>query len=265
MEYVEYPIADVLKPFVKVIWSMDSDAALPAGSPMRILPDTCVELVFHYKDPYQTTFSDTSVAVQPRSMVVAQMKRFIEIAPRGKTGIFAARFSAVGAYHFFSVPMKEIANRETGLTYVWRELADELEEKLLCAESNDERSEILQHYLRIQLSRNGYADRVIEFCLAEITRSHGQATVDDLARKSGLSNRQLLRRFDKCVGLSPKEFARIRKFIHALDTINSRPNTSFTETAYRAGYYDQAHFIHDFRKLSGMTPSEYAASRNVVY
>jgi len=265
MQYKEYKIADPLKPFVKVIWSMEDDSYRVNGFPIHILPDSCVELVVHFSDPYKTTFSDNTISLQPRSFVVAQMKSFMKIQSYGKTGFIAVRFSALGAYHFFSVPMKEIVNAEIGLRNVWHDLAPEIEGKIYDAANTHQRSQIIQSYLLLQLSRNGYIDKAIDFCINEIKRSKGQISVEALADKAGISNRQLLRRFDKCIGLSPKEFVRITKFISSLDLINYSKDRTLTEIAFDSGYYDQAHFIHDFSGFSGMTPADYMASSNAVY
>jgi AraC-like DNA-binding protein len=265
MQYQEYDIAETLRPFVKVIWSMESDSNVLDETPMHILPDTCVELVVHFQDPYKTTFSDSSISVQEQSFVVAQMKSFMKIQARGKTGLIAVRFSALGAYHFFGIPMKEIANAETGLKNLWKDIAPQMEERIFLANTTQQRAQIIQSYLKIQLSRNGYIDKGIGFCVNEIKLAKGQISVDTLSDKAGISNRQLVRRFDKCIGLSPKEFIRISKFIGSLDMMNYIKGKSLTDVAIDSGYYDQAHFIHDFREFSGMTPSEYVASSNVVY
>lgn len=265
MLYQEYEIVEPLKPLVKVIWSMESDFQVLDGPPMHILPDTCVELVVHFSDPYKTTFSDNSISVQEQSFVVAQMKSLMKIQPNGKTGFIAVRFSAVGAYHFFGMPMKEIANCETGLRRLWKDMAPEIEEKICFAKTTLQRAQIIQRYLRIQLSRNGFVDKAIEFCVNEIKQAKGQMPVEALADKVGISNRQLVRRFDKCIGLSPKEFSRITKFICTLDMMNAVKNKSLTAIGFEAGYYDLAHFIHDFKEFSGMTPTDYLVSSNVVY
>jgi len=265
MEYQEYEITEALRPYIKVIWSMESDADVFGGTPIHILPDTCVELVIHFSDPYKTTRSDNSFSIQEQSFVVAQMKSFMKIQPNGKTGLIAVRFSALGAYHFFGIPMKEIANGDVGLRNLWKDMAPEIEDRIFLAENTQRRSRIIQNYLQLQLSRNGFIDKGIEFCVNEIKHANGQISVDTLADKAGISNRQLVRRFDKCIGLSPKEFIRITKFISSLDRMNFAKNQSLTEIAVDSGYYDQAHFIHDFRKFSGMTPTDYLASTNVVY
>lgn len=265
MHYQEYEISEPLKPFVKVIWSMEDDVHVVNGFPIYILPDSCVELVVHFRDPYKTTFSDNTTSIQQQSFVVAQMKSFMQIQSHGKTGLIAVRFSALGAYHFFGMPMKEIVNSEAGLRNVWQELAAEVEERIYHAVNTQQRSQIIQHYLLLQLSRNGYIDKGIEFCVNEIKSTKGQISAERLADKVGISNRQLVRRFDKCIGLSPKEFIRIIKFISSLDMINQSKNKSLTEIGFESGYYDQAHFIRDFKEFSGMTPTDYQASSNVVY
>lgn len=244
---------------------MEADSHVVNGAPIYILPDSCVELVVHFSDPYKTTFSDNSISIQQQSFVVAQMKSFMQIQSHGKTGFIAVRFSALTAYHFFRMPMKEIVNSETELRNVWQGLAAEIEEKIYHAANTQQRSQIIQSYLQLQLSRNGYIDKGIEFCVKEIKSVKGQISVETLADKVGISNRQLVRRFDKCIGLSPKEFIRITKFISSLDMMNYSKNKNLTEIAFDSGYYDQAHFIHDFKAFSGMTPTDYMASPNVVY
>jgi len=265
MIYQEYPVSEILKPYVKVIWSMERDSSVFNDPPIHILPDTCVELVVHFGDPFKTMFSDNSTSIQARSFVVAQMKSFMKIQSSGKTGIIAVRFSALGAYHFFDIPMKEIANQEVGLRNLWTDLAVEIEEKINLAKTTHHRSEIIQWYLQLQLSRNGYIDKGIEFCVNEIKSVGGQISVEALSDKVGISNRQLVRRFDKCIGLSPKEFIRITKFISSLDMMSYSKRKNLTEIAFDSGYYDQAHFIHGFKEFSGMTPTDYIASSNVVY
>ena len=74
----EHPVPLALAPFVKCIWSQESDGPILDASRERILPDSCVELVIHFQDPFRTHFADGTNALQPHSFVVGQMKRFLE-------------------------------------------------------------------------------------------------------------------------------------------------------------------------------------------
>jgi len=263
MVYQEYLISEPLKSYVKVIWSMESDECW--APPMRILPDSCVELVIHFNKPYRTTFSNNTTAVQPQSFVVAQLKNFIEIEPHGKIGMMSVRFTAQGAYHFFGMPMKEIANGFVDLKNIWNKLAEEIEDRIVCCHDNNQRNNIIQYYLLKQLYKNNKEDATLDRCLNLIYSLKGQVRADEIASRIGLSNRQLVRKFNDSVGLSPKEFSKIIKFIGSLNYLRSHANSNLSAAAYECGYYDQAHFIHDFKEYSGLTPSQFLTLENVVY
>jgi AraC-like DNA-binding protein len=263
MVYQEYPIAEPLRPYVKVIWSMEDEESW--APPMRILPDSCVELVVHFRQPYKTTFSNNISEVQPQSFVVAQMKNFIEIAPNGKIGMVCVRLSAQGAYHFFRLPMQEIANGFTDLNSVWKGVAKDIEERIAECRNTEKSIHIIQQYLLLQLTKSGKADIAVDHCLNLIYSAKGQVRVEDLASKAGLSNRQLARKFNASIGLSPKEFSRIIKFISSLRYLKQTNIQYLSEAAYDCGYYDQAHFIHDFKEYSGLTPTEFLKLDNVFF
>jgi hypothetical protein len=171
MAYAEYPIAPDLKPFVKVIWSMESDPGDVSKFSMRILPDSCVEMVIHYAQPFTTTFSNGQQKVQPASFVVAQMKSFIELVPTGSFGFMSIRFSAQGAYHFFCLPMKAITNDVVQLQDVWKSTSDTLTDKVQSARNGIERSVTIQNFLIHQLKKNSYFDKAVDYSIGELYQS----------------------------------------------------------------------------------------------
>src|SRR4030095_6558404 len=129
----EYRVRPALAPFVKCIWSQESDRAIFETERERILPDSCVELVIHFRDPFRTHFADGTNGLQPHGFVVGQMKRFLEIEPAGRMGFIAVRFHARGAYLFFQRPLSEVAAGIVDLQDVWRDRACELKERIALA------------------------------------------------------------------------------------------------------------------------------------
>lgn len=104
-----------------------------------------------------------------------------------------------------------------------------------------------------RLAKNEHYDTV-DRCLRLIDANRGQTNVAKLAPHLGVSNRQLSRRFQHVVGLSPKKYARVSRFLHVLGLLSdSSPHTS-TETAMACGHFDQAHLNHEFREMAGMAP-----------
>ena len=261
--YREYRIFDELRPYVTLVWSMETEQ--PASlAPIRILPDNCVEFVIHFESPYRTTFQNGHTFVQPTSLIVGLMKQSFVMGPAGKVGFVAARFSAWGAYHFFSFPLKEVSNSFVNLQDLWKPRAKEIEARI-CAEKNTfKRVDRLQEILLNQLWRNSHRDRTLDYSLSLIHQTKGLMSVRDLAMSVGCTERQLRRKFDSRVGLSPKEFSRIVRVRQALQSLRLGPDKLLTDISHECGYFDQSHFIRDFEEFTGLTPSEYLDNAGTV-
>jgi AraC-like DNA-binding protein len=261
----EYPVNPLLAPFVKCIWSLESDNCFFGAARERILPDSCVELVFHCRDPFLTHFANRTTARQPQAFVVGQMKRFLEIEPAGRIGLIAVRFYARGAYLFFHRPLSEVAAGVVDLQNVWTERATVLTERIGLARDMEERVRILEQELLRLLAQDGRFDKTTDRCLQMMETTEGQISISRLAANVGVSNRQLTRQFQQTVGLTPKHFARISRFLNVLRRLSEGRYKSLTETALACGYYDQAHLNHEFREMAGMAPGELFTFPNVAF
>jgi len=93
----------------------------------------------------------------------------------------------------------------------------------------------------------------------------GLAAVKELAEVSHISERQLNRRFKDGLGMSPKEYLAMTRFMHALSNIKKHPQLSLTELAFESAYFDQSHFIHSCRLYSGLSPGELRSRKNIVF
>jgi AraC-like DNA-binding protein len=261
----EYAVHPALAPYVKCIWSFES-LGRPCGEAReRILPDSCVELVFHFHDPYRTYFANGESALQPRSFVVGQMRQFLEIAPEGRAGLLAVRFFARGAYLFFQRPLSEVAAGVVDLQDLWRSRAREWTERIALARDMAERVRFLERILLSLLRGNGRTRPAVDRALRLIEGSRGRLRIDDLADEVGVSNRHLTRQFQSAVGLTPKAFGRVARFLHAVELLAAKKHAALADVAHDCGYYDQAHFIHEFRELAGMSPGQLPGFPNVSF
>ena len=265
IRFREYQVHPSLAPFIKCIWSQESDDDVFDAGRERILPDSCVELVFHFRDAFRSHFADGTTGLQPQAFVVGQMKRFLEIEPEGRIGLVAVRFYARSAYLFFQRPLSEVAAGIVDVADIWKNRASELTERIALAGDMATRVQLIEEALLALLHQNGNRDYTIEECLRRITAHRGQFSVTQLAKDLGVSNRQLTRRFQSMVGLSPKEFSRVSRFLHVLSCLRDGRYSSLTETALACGYFDQAHLNHEFREMAGMTPGELFSFPNVAF
>jgi len=261
----EYPVHTTLAPFVKCIWSVESDRPIYDAPRERILPDSCVELVVHFGDPFRSHFANGRSDLQPRSFVAGQMRNFLEIEPAGRMGLIAVRFHARGAYLFFPKPLSAVSAALVELENVWGKCAIDWTERIALARGMPERVRIVEDVLLALLRQKDRFDRTVDRCLYLIDTAGGQVRVAQLASEVGLGSRQLTRRFENAVGISPKEFARVSRFLSGVRRLRGSSRQTLTETALECGYFDQAHFNHDFREFAGMTPGEFFSSPNAVF
>jgi transcriptional regulator GlxA family with amidase domain len=115
----------------------------------------------------------------------------------------------------------------------------------------------LDHLLSVHAIAAAGRDPVVDAALATLARSGGAMAVRDLAARAGLSTRQLERRFRRQVGLPPKPMAGIMRLQQAFTLLAAGSAPPLTEVAHRCGYFDQSHFIRDFRRVAGLPPSRF--------
>jgi AraC-like DNA-binding protein len=99
--------------------------------------------------------------------------------------------------------------------------------------------------------------RCVEYAVSNIIRAPSRQRLHQLSEKIGYSQKHFINLFTQQVGVSPKQYLKIMRFQNVVNTIENRPWTHWSNIALENGYYDQAHFIHDFKRFSGFTPNEY--------
>lgn len=256
MNYQIYTPSQELQPFVKCFWSLDDDEKkVPVKQ--RVLPDGCMEMIFHYGDLYRQYFEDGSSIIQPRSFVFGQITRYIEIAPTGISGIFSARFLPDGISPFLKMPVTQLENKAVSLKDIFNEDGNILEEKVLNATNNDDRIRQIETFLLSKLTEQNTIDAITKSCVDIILQSQGQIGITTLAGKMNIHRRNMERKFTSVIGISPKQLAKVARLQATLKMLGQKKFTNLTEIAYENGYFDQAHFIKDFKEFTGINPKSF--------
>jgi AraC-like DNA-binding protein len=250
MHYAEHAPAPALAGRVRY-WRLLGSKGAHELEPVP--PDGCVELIVHLGDPFVVR-DGGRVVVQPRVLVAGPGTRPIELAPSGRSDVIGVRFEAGAGAALFGGDMDALVDRVPALDELAPELARGMAEEL--ADADDWRA-VLDRRLGAVL---GEPDAEIAAAVARIRAEHGRVALDELARASGLSSRQLERRFRAAVGYGPKLLARIARFQHAWQLAAAHPAASGAAIAARAGYFDQAHLVRDFRQFTGEPPRRFLES-----
>ncbi len=256
MFYREFQPHTVLKKYIHCYWILENYCKPDAPEPQRILPDGSMELIFHFKDPVQRRTNGAGFELQAPATVSGQIKHFIQLQLTGKMGVLGVRFRPAGALPFLRMSMSELAEKVHSVDLIWGRIGKELIEQVLSASRHRQRIQFIEKFLLKSIERPN-SDALVSETVSEIVRCGGELTVDDLMRKMKISARQLERRFNEHVGLSPKRFSRIVRFQNIFRIASQQATRNLTEVSHHAGYYDQAHFIREFKEFSGLLPSEY--------
>lgn len=258
MEYTTHEPQPDLSTFVKCYWTLEAPSeAVPERQ--RIVPDGCMEMLFHYGDLYHQYTSPDEYIVQPRCFVFGQITTPLEIAPSGATGIFSVRFHPDGFTPFASLPLSEMENRAVPLIELFGNEGDVLEKQMLKASSTEERIQIVESFLLGRLLTSETVNKVVKSGVDVLLQLNGQVSVDELTEQLNINRRQLERKFSSVIGLSPKQLSKIIRLQSTLKMLSNKQFTSLTSVAYEGNYYDQAHFIKDFKEFTGMSPKHFFA------
>jgi AraC-like DNA-binding protein len=171
-----------------------------------------------------------------------------------------AAFRRGGGFPFFRLPAGELHNAQVSLDVLWGAKAAELRERLLEAQTPDARFQILEQALFEQAARFT-RHPAVALALTEFGKVPQPRKIGDVTDQIGLSPRRFIQVFNDEVGLTPKLFCRVRRFQEVLRVIRQKPVIDWAGVASDCGYFDQAHFIHDFRAFSGINPTTYAAHK----
>lgn len=258
MLHLSYTPRAPLNQFVERMWLV-ADGQSPRRE--RILPSGTIELVVNLRQdqvrldrtmqcPYVQTFAGAVVSgPYSAAIVIDAMQHAL---------MMGVHFRPAGASAVLGVPSAHVTDAHVDVAALWGDgAARELRERLCSATTHRGRFLYLERELMQRLAGNRSLHAVVPYAL-ECFGPHGSnASVADVARRSGFSHRRFLTIFRSEVGLPPKEFCRILRFQHVHAVARRTGRINWTELALTCGFYNQAHLANEFKRLSGLTPTQY--------
>lgn len=255
MRYQIYPPPPALAHIVRFYWVYEIDGI--GGQPYvyRSLASGMAEMVFHYKGRFSELDHDGHPA-NDFSHLHAQTGKSRRFETLEDFGIFGAYLYPDALPQLTGHSAQQLTDQMPDLVAVWGAQGRILEEQIMAAADDQNRCALLSRFLLRRLQDARQPDLRAQAAIHAAIRGDGLTTVQGLADTFNLSPRQLERQFAAHAGFSPKRFLRILRFQAAVAHYGDR-NLPLTDIALACGYYDQAHFIHDFKQFSGYTPREF--------
>ncbi|HEX4808926.1 MAG TPA: AraC family transcriptional regulator [Bryobacteraceae bacterium] len=246
------PCAQALAPFVASFHYHEGELAATVE---RILPTGQVHLMVNLDEDEFRTYSGLDCATVHRTdgaVLAGPHGRSTAIDTREQRRLIAVEFKLGGAAAFLRMPISEACDQVVELDNVWGGDGGLLRERLCEVPTPIAKFRVLEAVLRKRLVRPW--DPAIA---AAISLLDSGASVAEARSRVGLLPKTFVRRFREQVGLAPKRFSRVRRLQSIVGAVRRPADVDWCMVAAEHGYTDQAHFIHDFRDLTGITPTAY--------
>jgi AraC-like DNA-binding protein len=258
--YVHRPAAP-LDRFVESLWYWNGPQ--PTHAKDRLIPTGAASLIINLNEDEVRNYTganDDVVERFPGAVLVGAHSRYAVIDSQEQCAVLGVSFRPGGAWPFFDAAPDELHNDHAGLRDLWGSAGAALRERILAAPTPHAKLHLLAAELLERAMRPLVRRPEIDFALGQLTmRPHSQA-IATLSADVGLSARRFTRLFTLQVGLTPKLYARIRRFELVLKRLNCGA-IDWANVAQQCGYFDQSHLIRDCKTLCGYTPTELAQRR----
>ena len=247
----------ILAPYIRRYWALENTLDEGETCVQRIIPTGLTELLLYFHQRPKVLHNDKSLS--HNVALYGHHNDFYDIELTGKYSLFSIMFEPQGLMQFFKFPLYEICNRNVPLQYLNGQDGRDLEEKMAEANTFQQRVFIAETYF-YNLLKNSYADfgfRRMNHIVELIKRTTGNISIPQMASEACLSRKQFERIFSEHIGISPKQYLKIVRFQFVLFLKQQNADLNMTELSCDGGYFDQSHFINDFKSLCGSTPKQY--------
>ena len=231
----------------------------------RFLPDGHANLVFDLTDQPKYIYDNaTLVKTQAcRDVWFSGIRRkFITIPSRRDSEMLIVNFRRGKAYPFIKFPMNELTDKVVDAELVLPDEIRGIRRALQDIRAVDKKFGYVEKQLLRLFEATLYHHPLVDFAANLIVRSPNTTNIEMVAKKTGYSQKHLIRLFKQHIGLTPKSFLKVLRFQKAIQEIEIKKSIHWSDIAYDCGYYDQTHFIEDFKSFSGFTPTQYLQSKN---
>ncbi len=170
--------------------------------------------------------------------------------------MMGVQFKAGGAFAFFGGSARDFEDAHISLIDIWGRAAERLHQRLVQAPTPEDKIEILFQEMARRFSEQT-RHPAVEIALRLFNLFPHKMSVTAVAREAEVSPKKLISLFAEEVGMTPKAYLRVSRFQQVVARVHVAPRVDWMEVVERHGYYDQPHFIREFKEFSGFTPTEY--------
>ncbi|MEO1254779.1 MAG: AraC family transcriptional regulator [Bacteroidota bacterium] len=249
MQQIRIPKSSLLRQVINFLFYCEFEEGDTSGEWLSIFPNVttnmiiCLENKMEFPKGYQDTGVSISCTTIANMRIVSKL-RFVQV-----------QFKPFGIHAFKGTPMSDLVNSMLDLEFLFKPSeCERIKDRLSSAGNISD----MFHYLEIFLEKRLKAveiDKRLPISIELLNQNH--ISLDAVSEEVCLTSRGFRKLFTSQVGLSPGYYKKIARFNAAASQISTNPDVSLTTIAVENGYYDQSHFIRDFRQFAGISPKVY--------
>jgi AraC-like DNA-binding protein len=221
----------------------------------KIIPDGFPEIIFHYRDAYKINIGGTWED-QEKQLLAGQIRKYFFLENTGESGMFGIKLKPYAVTQLFGIDMKTIVDTVIPLPAQIRPPLSLVATQLNDGFVVEQIVELCESVLKNIVGTRTNPQNGIEEAIHLISTRNGMVTIQELINHCRLGERQLERLFRKYIGLSPKFYSRVIRFNYIFE-LYKYDNPDWADIVHQAGFYDQSHFIKNFKAFTGEDPSSY--------
>lgn len=250
-----YTPCPLLRDLIQCIMVIDVKVNASSGPIVVPYPPTPQNSLFFYlDDQIKVQFDDASgFVLQSRSVIVGPQLTPVKIDINQSHKAVRVGFQPGGLHRFLGFSLHELLDGNYNASDVFGNDIQRVHQQLQEADSFDAIKDVVEKFL---LQHLGKLKPILPFdhAMLQLMKHHGNIPVEEVASQSCLSLRQFERVCKQRIGMPPKLFARIIRFSKAYRLRENFPRKTWTSIAHECGYFDQMHFIRDFKEFAGVAP-----------
>ena len=258
-EFHILPVSPPLNQWIQFVWISKGENDTTKS---KILPNGVIELILNFGNKQKTLDKDSLKTDKyfKNYWVAGLQSQPIIIQSLTDTNLIGIRFLPGGAYPFFKFPVSKLSDMVVEADWMKQELK-ELRNTINNLSNHPGIMHDIEKYLWTKFDGSCLTNESVMYVANKIFFSDEDISIGELVRKAGYSHKHFLSLFKSQVGTSPKNLQRIMRLQKVLQITKDKPNVKWTDILYQFPFYDAAHFAHDFKELTGMTPDKYLSLR----
>ncbi|TGL04069.1 helix-turn-helix domain-containing protein [Leptospira bouyouniensis] len=248
-----------LKKYINKIWIHESPFSIGGKEGSIIPPNGKLKIMLPYSGHLiSTSENKTEKCVENRIYLIGVRDKVTKIEGSKKNGSIGFELNPLYSYKFLDLNLFVISNN----LYSFNEVFGEGEGNRIISNLSNygdpvDKIKIIENFLLSRISINNRENKIFEYCLDLIEKQNGIIKVNDLESDTGFSRRYINKLFHNNLGISPKQFATIQRFQLYYKSIQFGEENNWNRNLIYESYFDESHFIKEFRKFTGFSPDRY--------